>query len=534
MSQVTGAASFWTRNGESGPTHERLRKSVAALTRARRLQLLVDHGFGGLLVGLMLATAAVLVARLMPSPYPPGQLAGATVIGALVVALLMGWWRRPDSLEVAIRADVLLKLKQRLSTAWEFAILHGDDQLIDRLAVQALKAGVPADPGRVFPLRVNRWGWLAPLAATALLLVSVIDLNRMKTQAPQAVDERVVGEGQRLGEFGRAMQARAERDQLPRSARQAAHLERLGARMQSGALSRSQALGQLRKAEESLDEERTQALAEAKQTGGDARRATRAEGAHVAPGLDPGAMLERMQRGALDSADTRALAQRADDLERAGIPRRELDNALERRRSGADDALREILEKLARHERALKEDRELSNAREQVRRAQDSLGDARARANERFRTPDVDWDEDEDRGGKGDSKADTDDGRMDGLTTSRAARAASQGDNSIATEREHSPLRPDSGPAGRVLAPHGQMREGESYTSHGQARPRTGKPGVGSVEMRAEFATQLESVLSKDQYPAHYKEFIRRYFLNLSQGARVPQEQPPPREEQRE
>jgi hypothetical protein len=52
--------------------------------------------------------------------------------------------------------------------------------------------------------------------------------------------------------------------------------------------------------------------------------------------------------------------------------------------------------------------------------------------------------------------------------------------------------------------------------------------------MRAEFATQLESVLSKDQYPAHYKEFIRRYFLNLSQGARVPQEQPPPREEHRE
>ena len=95
-------------------------------------------------------------------------------------------------------------------------------------------------------------------------------------------------------------------------------------------------------------------------------------------------------------------------------------------------------------------------------------------------------------------------------------------------------MRPDSGPAGRVLAPRGQMREGESYTTHGQARPRTGQPGVENVEMRAEFATQLESVLSKDQYPAHYKEFIRRYFLNLSQSARVPQEQSPPREEHRE
>lgn len=527
MSQATGTPGFRIRHGDPGPARERLHKVVTALTRARRLQLLVDHGFGGLLVGFVLATVAVLVARLMPSPYPPWQMASTAVIIALVVALLMGWRRRPDSLEVAIRADVMLRLKQRLSTAWEFVTLHGDDQLAERLAVQAVKAGVPADPWRVFPLRVNRWGWLAPLAATALLLASVIDLNRMQTQVPQAVDERVVGEGRRLGEFGRTMQARAERDKLPRSARQAGELERLGARMEGGALSRSQALGQLRRMEESLDEERIQALAEANLTGGGARRAARAEGSHIAPGLNPGAMLERMQRGALDGDDTRALAQRRDDLERLGIPRRELENALERHRSGVDDALREILETLAQLDRALKEDKELSNAREQVRRAQDSLGDARAGTSaERAQMADMDWDEDEARGVKGAAKAGVD-GRLGGATVGKASRAGSQGDNSVATDREHSPLRPDSGPAGRVLAPQGQVREGESFTSHGQVLPRTGRPNVESIEMRAEFATQVEEVLSKDQYPAHYKEFVRRYFLNLSQGMQAPQAQPP-------
>lgn len=529
MSQVTVNPGFWIRHGDPGPARERLYKVVAALTRARRLQLLVDHGFGGLLAGLALATVAVLVARLMPSPYPPWQLAGAAVIIALVVALVVGWRRRPNALDVAIRADVMLRLKQRLSTAWEFVILHGDNELADRLAVQAVKAGVPSDPWRVFPLRVNRWGWLAPLAATALLLASVIDLNRMQTQAPQALDERVVGEGRRLGEFGRAMQARAERDKLPRSAKQATQLERLGARMQGGALSRSQALGQLHRMEKALDEERIQALAEAKLTGSDARRAARAEGSHIAPGLNPGAMLERLQRGALDGDDTRALAQRRDDLERLGIPRRQLENALERHRSGADDALREMLETLAQLDRALKEDRELSNAREQVRRAQDSLGDARAGTSaERAQMADMDWDEDEDedRGAKGATEAGAD-GRSDGATTGRASRAGSQGDNSVATGREHSPLAPDPGPAGRVLAPQGQVREGESFTSHGQILPRTGRPNVESIEMRAEFATQVEEVLSKDQYPAHYKEFVRRYFLNLSQGKQVPAVQPP-------
>ena len=43
--------------------------------------------------------------------------------------------------------------------------------------------------------------------------------------------------------------------------------------------------------------------------------------------------------------------------------------------------------------------------------------------------------------------------------------------------------------------------------------------------MSGEFASQVEEVLSKEEYPAHYKEFVRRYFLTLSQG-RIPQQQP--------
>jgi hypothetical protein len=38
--------------------------------------------------------------------------------------------------------------------------------------------------------------------------------------------------------------------------------------------------------------------------------------------------------------------------------------------------------------------------------------------------------------------------------------------------------------------------------------------------MAREFAPQVEEVLSREDYPVHYKEFIRRYFLNLSRGAR--------------
>ena len=72
--------------------------------------------------------------------------------------------------------------------------VHGDVELAERLAVQAVKAGLQSRAGAVFPLHVNRWGRLAPLAATALLLVSVVDLNRMQAPVARKVDEQVVSE----------------------------------------------------------------------------------------------------------------------------------------------------------------------------------------------------------------------------------------------------------------------------------------------------------------------------------------------------
>jgi hypothetical protein len=44
---------------------------------------------------------------------------------------------------------------------------------------------------------------------------------------------------------------------------------------------------------------------------------------------------------------------------------------------------------------------------------------------------------------------------------------------------------------------------------------------VAGVALDARFETQLEEVLSKDSYPPHYKEFVRRYFLSLSEGVSI-------------
>mgnify|MGYP003342455720 CR=1 FL=1 len=150
MSQLAGARNLWL--GSPRPDRERLGLTMAALTRARHFQVLVDHAFGGLLAGLVVATFAVLVARLADLPYSPWQFGSTSVIIAVAMALLVGWRRRPDALEVAIRADLALNLKQRLSTAWEVMTVRDDSELAERLSAQAVRAGLPAYPGRLFPL----------------------------------------------------------------------------------------------------------------------------------------------------------------------------------------------------------------------------------------------------------------------------------------------------------------------------------------------------------------------------------------------
>ena len=78
---------------------------------------------------------------------------------------------------MAIQADLQLKLQQQLSTAWEFVSTAADPALGERLAVQAVRARLPQQPWFVFPLRVNLWGRLTPVAAVLLVLLSVVDLQ---------------------------------------------------------------------------------------------------------------------------------------------------------------------------------------------------------------------------------------------------------------------------------------------------------------------------------------------------------------------
>jgi hypothetical protein len=225
-----------------------------------------------------------------------------------------------------------------------------------------------------------------------------------------------------------------------------------------------------------------------------------------------------MLREGPERAESRELQQYLDALARSGIRREEAEEALKRYRAGDREQLRDILEKLAKLEHARREYEELQNARAQVLRAQENLGEPQA-ATASGRGAPIEIDEDDDR--EGDTVAGVDANRRLTGETRGASRYGKQSDSSTSAERQPAPLLPELEKSGPLLKPEGQIRRGEELVTQGQVLPKAGRPTVENVPMKAEFASQVEEVLSREQYPLHSREFIRRYFLNLSQDLRA-------------
>ena len=70
-----------------------------------------------------------------------------------------------------------------------------------------------------------------------------------------------------------------------------------------------------------------------------------------------------------------------------------------------------------------------------------------------------------------------------------------------------------------IIQARGQLGEGEVYSSEARVLPKLNAPTRASQAVSADLVEQAESVMSETSYPPHRKEFLRRYFLNLSEGA---------------
>ena len=511
---MAAGAFAWESAGLRADAGARLGDFVRDLTRARRLQILVELAGGGLFFGLLAACIPILAIRLGELSLPEWPTASAALALSLAAAALLAWRRRPDTLQVSIQADLELGLQQRLSTAWEFALRDPGTLLSSRLAAQALARKAPLTH-LVFPLRITAWGRLAPLAALLLALVALVDPGWRIENPIVSIDPLVAEEGVRLREHGRRMEEQARRESLPRSREAASALQRLGARMESGSSSRRQALSRLRELDATLEEERRTVLSDTLPAGAADLPPGTLAGAPLFSDGRLGALLSSAQQGTLSPGDLEMLGTESTWMSALGIAPSELEEALARYASGEHEALRDLLERLSDLDGALREAALLWDAEQAVRLARENLGDA---------------------------------GALLGFLGDRE-QAAGEGDGALALLNAQFPVRSDedAGPFGALRGPgrgegaqvqslpsisprstrtpdevalevKGRPGDGDVYRTEARVLPRAGHVSTPAAALAPEFHGEVEAVLAKQNYPLHQKELVRRYFLRLSQG----------------
>ena len=515
MTSNTATRNPWRERDADLPALTRVRRFVRSATWARRRQLITSYALAGLFVSLLLASVAIIAARMGWLALPPLSLALAIPGVGVLVAVLFAIRNFPNELSVAIEADLKLNLRQRLSTAFEFAYLHRNFVDAERLAAHAVRARLPARPQLTFPLQLNTWGRLVPVAVLSLGFAALIDVELSAPTQDVVADALVVEHGQRLRDYGQRLERDARAQELAKSLEAARDLERLGARMQSGTLSRSTALSRLQDLERQFESDRDRALMSGPNTPIgpiDVRDVPQ-------PGDRLSRLNELLRRLAQGTATTEEMSQWANDaksLLELGADPLAFEQAQRDLRDGDERSFRTLIEQLANAERGRSEVRHLEHARSTIHRTRRELGDTEANSNpmsEQQMSRRFDGADDPSQGGSSVESEMADEFASEDSGLSAPGRGPGGESN-----RQSAPVRDSAPSAAAMLRPQSQFGDGGVFSSEARVLPRAGEVKVLAQDIALEFAQQAEAVMSRDDYPRHLKEFVRRYFLNLSAG----------------
>ena len=143
---------------------------------------------------------------------------------------LLGCAHAPIPWALLIRADRTLKLRERLSTAYELATSPHPHPLRPIVLQEAARVARSVNPFRVIPSTTPRTLRWTPFLLLAIVLVLVVDFGMLLPQSFIGGDERpsstLYEQGQQLERQGKRLETEARRRGLERSMEAApAHAE---------------------------------------------------------------------------------------------------------------------------------------------------------------------------------------------------------------------------------------------------------------------------------------------------------------------
>jgi hypothetical protein len=500
---------------------ELLQRTARTLMRragwVRRRALLLQ----ALFVGLCLCLALAIWHRFVPLPI--GRLVEfgvAAMAFCAVVAIGLGLRSRADPMSLLIRADRTLRLKERLSTAYELATSPHPHPLRPIVLQEAARAARSVNPFRVIPSitpRTLRW---TPFLLLAIVLVLVVDFGMILPQSAVDGDTRSSStwsdQGQQLERLGKRLETEARRHGLERSGEAARRMQTLGQRLQNEKVNDREAMARVNSLADyvrNLEEElKKMAVLEDINIGN--VRDVMVNQASVSGEVQR--LLGMMGRGKLSPSEMRNLQERLQSLGQQGSLDERLSEAINQLRDGDLEGARETLENYLLQD-------QLAQDFEHLKRAERGLERNFEHGLDRSEEMDLDQPgneggEDSDyqmagdpRGGSGGIPDDFEGG--DYLDSEGMGSNSSVGSGRGAeSEAPRSRIPDANAPASRIT---GQSGEGGVRRSYVRALPLKAEASVSLEDVVITYQKRAEESLLREEIPPNNRDLVKAYFLAI-------------------
>lgn len=502
-------------------SEEILQRTARTLLRrehwVRRRNLLLH----ALFVGLCLCLGLIIWHRFMPLPIGRlVELGLACLALSALVAVIIGLRSRADPMEVLIRADRTLKLKERLSTAYELAA-HPNSHPFRSIVIQeAARVARSVNPFRVIPATTPRTLRWIPFLLLAMLLILVVDLEVILPTALVGSDEgphpALYEQGQKIERLGKRLETEARLRGLERSLEAARRMQSLGQRLQNEKINDREALARVNSLSDyvrNLEEElRKMAVLEDVSIG--KVREVMINQASVSNEVQR--LLGMLGRGKLSPSEMRALQERLQSLGQQGYFDERLSDALSQLQEGDVTGAKELLENFLLQD-------QLSQDFEYLKRAERALEGS---FEHRFAgSEDMDFDHSgPEAGDYGDYEMAGDplgsSGGMPGdfeggdyLDSEGLGANSSIGTGrSVEGEAPRGRLTETTAPASKIT---GQSGEGGIRRAFVRALPLRADAAVPLEEVLATYQRRAEESLLREEIPPANRDIVRTYFLSI-------------------
>jgi len=230
----------------------------STLSRAARRRRLA-RALRGLWVGLLIGGSVWLLAfglfKVLPLPADMLYSLGGAALLCPLIGFVVGGWRKPTLAETARFVDVKQNLKERLSTALEFASESETSKWEQLVLADAVSHVKEIDPRKLVKLsltRAARWAFLVLVLAAGL---GFVPEYRSKAFVQKKADAKIIKEvGKQLAELTKH-DLEQRKPALETTQKSLEAVNELGEQLQKQSLTRSEALKDLSSATDKLKDQ---------------------------------------------------------------------------------------------------------------------------------------------------------------------------------------------------------------------------------------------------------------------------------------